>query len=169
MEFKEYLLKRKKTGKEVALTVLLYLAALIIGIICFVALASFGGIGALLAVGCFYGAYRISSKFNCEYEYIITGEFVDIDAIYNASNRKRLVSFAMSDVELIASVNDNNHNFRLNGEYKKVIDATTGYNSSAIYFAIVEKGGKTLVKFEPPHAALEALRKYAPSKVIITD
>ena len=169
MEFKEYMIKRKKSGKESLLTVLLYLAATVLSLIFIAALASFGGIGALLAAGCFYGAYKLSGKFNKEYEYIITGDSVDVDVIYNTTNRKRLITFSMKDVEVIASVKDTNHSQRLKGEYKKVIDATSGYDSNAVYFAVVEKAGRTLVKFEIPHSGLEVLKKFAPSKVIITD
>ena len=169
MEFKEYMIKRKKDAKETILTALLYLAATIIAIACFIGLASWGGIGTLLGAGCYYAAYRIASKFNREFEYIITGDCIDIDVIYNAKSRKRLISFTMENAEIIASVNDANHKQLLKGEYQKVIDATSGYGNSVVYFAVVDKGGRQLVKFEPPHAALEALRKFAPSKVVITD
>lgn len=168
MEFKEYLIKRKKGGKEILLTVLLYAAALILAFLCMNFIPSIGGIEALLAVGCLYGAYKLSSRFNREYEYVITDDCVDIDVIYNASNRKRLISFSIKDAEVLASVKDTNYNSLLKGEFKETIDATTLRADAEVYFAVVEKGGRKLVKFEPPHAALEALRKFAPSKVIIS-
>lgn len=169
MEFKEYLVKRKKGAKEMCLTMLLYLAALVLAFLCMNFIPSIGGIEALLAVGCLYGAYRISAKFNREFEYVITEDCVDIDVIYNASNRKRLISFSVKDVEVLASVKDANYNSKLKGEFKKTIDATTARADANVYFAVLEQDGRTLVKFEPPHAALEALRKYAPSKVVITE
>lgn len=169
MEFKEYLIKKRKTIKESILSVLLYIAALIVSFAAFALLPSmFSSLSALLAAAAFYGAYRLSTKFNVEYEYIITGDSVDIDAIYNAARRKRIISFSVKDVEIIASVNDVNNNHLLKGEFKNTIDATSGFDAK-VYFAVVEKNGRLLVKFEPPHAALEVLKKFAPSKVVITD
>ena len=69
----------------------------------------------------------------------------------------------------MASVKNSEYNSKLKGEFKETIDATTLSAHANVYFAVVEKNGRKLVKFEPPHAALEALRKYAPSKIIITD
>ena len=91
MEFKEYLIKRNKNGKEKFLTLLLYLAATVLAVICFTLLMGFGGIGLLLAVGVYFGAHKISARFNREYEYTITGDGVDIDVIYNKTSRKRLI------------------------------------------------------------------------------
>ncbi len=165
MNFNEYLVKRRKTAKEKFLTVLLYVAATFLTII----IPPMSGIGTLLAIGCYYGAYKISVKFKREYEYIITDDSVDIDVIFNASKRKRLVSFSVKDVEILAPVKDPNYNARLKSEYKKTIDATTNSADADVYFAVFEQGGRTLVKFEPPYAGLELLKKYAPSKVVISE
>ena len=87
MEFKEYLVKRKKGGKEILLTVLLYAAALILAFLCMNFIPSIGGIEALLAVGCLYGAYKLSSGFNREYEYVITDECVQQETSYFLFNK----------------------------------------------------------------------------------
>lgn len=165
MDFKEYLVARKKTPMEVFLSVLLYLAAFILAIVCITLLSAFGGIGALLAVGCFYGAHILSTRFNKEFEYIETEDTVDIDIIYNRSRRKRLASFSVKNIEVLASVDDTQYNSRLKGQFDNVIDATTGRKDVDVYFVIFEKKGKTLVKFEPPYAFVERLSKYSPLKV----
>ena len=169
MDFKEYLVKRNKSVVERILTVLIYLSALVLSCVCLFKIPSVAGFGALLAVGCFYGAYRLSSRFKREYEYIITGDSVDIDVIYNAANRKRLISFSIKDVRILAAINDVNYTQMAKGSFGKTIDATTNRKDANIYFAILEKNGGTLVKFEPPYAALEMLKKHAPSKVVISE
>lgn len=170
MDFKEYMVKRRKGAKEIVLTILLYIAAVILAFVFMTMLPSAsGGISALLAAGCFYGAYKVSARFNREFEYVITDDCVDIDVIYNATNRKRLISFNVKDIEIMASVKNNDYNAKLKGEFKETIDATTLSPHANVYFAVVEKNGRKLVKFEPPHAALETLRRFAPSKIIITD
>lgn len=169
MEFKEYLVKRQKGAKEIALTVLLYAAALVIAFICITVLPSLAGLETLLAVACLYGAYYLSGKFNKEFEYVITEDTVDIDIIYNASSRKRLISFSVKDVEILASVKDVNNNSRLKEQFNRVIDATTASAGANVYFAVLERDGKTLVKFEPPAEALAVLKKFAPMKVVISE
>lgn len=167
MDFKEYLIKRNKTTTEKFLTLLLYIGATILAFVCLFLIPSLAGIGAFLAAGCYYGAFTLSSKFKREYEYIITDDVVDIDVIFNASRRERLISFSVKDVEILAPIKDSDNNARLKDTYVKTIDATTNRADAEIYFAVLEKGGRILVKFEPPYAALEILKKYAPSKVNI--
>ena len=167
MEYKEYLIKRNKNSIEKVLTLLLYLAATVLAFPCFTLLMGFGGIGLLLAVGMYYGAHKISARFNREYEYTITGDGVDIDVIYNKTSRKRLISFSVREAIVLASVKDENHKHYLNGTFDKEISATTNRKDANVYFAVVEADGKILVKFEPPHTALEILKKHAPSKVFM--
>lgn len=167
MEYKEYLLKRNKNIIEKFLTLLLYIAATILAVMCFFLLMRFGGINLLLAVGMYFGAHKISSRFNREYEYTITGDGIDIDVIYNKTSRKRLISFSVKEATVLASVNDENYKHYLNGPFDKEICATTNSKNANVYFAIVEADGRTLVKFEPPHRALEILKKHAPSKVFM--
>lgn len=167
MEYKEYLVKRNKNGKEKVLTLLIYLAATVLAFMCFVLLMNFGGIGLLLAVGMYFGAHKISARFDREYEYTITGDGVDIDVIYSKTSRKRLISFSVREAAVLASVKDENYKHYLNGTFDKEISATTNSKDANVYFAVVEADGRTLVKFEPPHAALEILKKHAPSKVFM--
>lgn len=170
MEFNEYMIKRNKTAKEIFLSALLYIAAAILSVIgfTFLTMVKLGSIALLLVCGLFFGAFKLSSRMNKEFEYICTEDNIDIDVIMNATSRKRLISFSIKEVELIASVNDDTYKNRLNEQFEKVIDATTARKDANVYFAIVEKKGKTLVKFEPPHSILSNLYKFAPSKVRIT-
>ncbi len=165
MDYKEYLVKRKKGAKEILLSVLIYLVALTVSLVSLLFL-DLGGLELLLSVAFLYGGYKLSASFNREFEYTVTEDCVDIDTIFNAANRKRLISFNMKDVEIISSVKSDNYKTYSSGEYKE-IDASTHRKDAKVYFAAVEKNGKYLVKFELPVAALEHLRKYAPSKVVI--
>lgn len=169
MAFKEYMIKRKKTFADTVLTVLLYLAAFVIGMVVFAFLLPYnvGGIALLIIAGAFYGAHILSSRFNKEFEYIITDDNVDIDVIMNRSRRKRLISFSMEDAEIIASVKDPAYSEYQNRQYDKKIDATTGRKDADVYFAVVDKKGKNIVMFEPPYNALTMLGHFARSKVHI--
>ncbi len=166
MEYKEYMVKRKKGVKELLLSILIYIAALILSLLVIMYLPQMGGLGLLIVVGCFYGGYKLAASFNREFEYIVTEDSVDVDVIYNASRRKRLISFSIKNAEIIAPIENDEYKYFLNRDYKE-IDATTHRKDAKVYFAAVEKKGKFLVKLELPEEALLHLRKFAPSKVVI--
>lgn len=167
MAFKEYMVRRKTELKDVFITVISYILALIIGYIVFPFLLPLGGIALLAVAGLIYLAYRFTSRLKKEFEYILTDDNMDIDVIMNKSRRKRLLSFSVAQLETIARTNDCQHNNKLLGNFDKKIDATSKRNDRDVYFAIVEKDGKTLLKFEPPKEMLEMMQKYARSKIHI--
>ena len=165
MDYKEYMVKRKKGAAEMLLAFLIYLVALALSFASLV-LIKFGGFGLLLSVGFIYAGYKLCASFNREFEYIVTDDFVDVDVIFNASRRKRLITFSMKDAEIIAPVDSPEYKSYAQKDYK-VIDASTRRKDAKVYFAAVEKNGKKLVKIELPEEALLHLRKYAPSKVVM--
>ena len=170
MDFKEYLIKRNKSGKEKLYTLLVYFAAAVLAVFAFVILMPLGGINVLLPAAIFYFAYKICARFKKEYEYIITDDILDIDVVFNASARKRLISFSLKqDTQILAAITNTDKNAVLNERFDEVIDATTNTKDAKVYFAVVEQDKRKLVKFEPPYAALEIFKKYAPFKVFISE
>lgn len=166
MEFCEYMVKKVKTLKEVLICVLLYIAASVLSVIGYVFLSvmNLGGLALLLVAGVWFGAYKLVTRMNKEFEYICTEDNLDIDVIMNATSRRRLISFSMNDVEIIAPDNQDYKNITC-GQFAKVVDATSGRKEANVYFAVVQKNERTLVKFEPSQVILSTLRQYAPSKV----
>ncbi len=169
MNFHEYIIKRKKGPKEILLSILIYLGASVLAVVPLILLLPTGlaSVAALLSFGCFFIAHKISSGMNKEYEYIFTQDNICVDVIMNASRRKRLISFSLAETDIIAPVEDDNYKAELNAKYDKVIDATSRSEHVTVYFAVISAERRTLVKFEPPHAVLEELFKYAPSKIKI--
>lgn len=165
MDFKEYMVRRNLDIKNVLITLAAYIAAVVIGLIVFPYLAPLGGIALLVAVGLVYLAYHFTSRLKKEFEYILTDDNLDVDVIMNKSRRKRLLSFTVAQLEMIASVNDAQYNNVLSGNFDKKIDATSRRKDADVYFAVVEKGGRTLLTFEPPKEMLEMMQKYARSKI----
>lgn len=165
MDFKEYMVRRNLDIKNVLITLVAYIAAVVIGLIVFPYLAPLGGVALLVAVGLVYLAYHFTSRLKKEFEYILTDDNLDVDVIMNKSRRKRLLSFTVAQLEMIASVKDAQHNNVLGGNFDKKIDATSRRKDADVYFAIVEKGGRTLLTFEPPKEMLEMMQKYARSKI----
>lgn len=169
MEFKEYMIKKNKTPGEAFLVVLGYILATVISFVTFVfgMQTPFGSFVLLVIAGVYYFTYIFTSRLNKEFEYIFTKDMVDIDVIMNKAKRKRLISFTIAQVEVMASTRDAGYNNILKGNFDKIIDATSGNKDANVYFAVVEKNGRTLVKFEPSYTILESLNKIARSKVHI--
>lgn len=169
MEFKEYMIKKQKTAKESFLVVLGYLLATFVSFLLFGfgMRPPFGSMVFLLIVAVYYFTYIFTSRLNKEFEYIFTKDNIDIDVIMNKAKRKRLISFTLAQTEIIASLNDGNYNSLAKGSFDKTIDATSGKKDAHVYFAVVEKNGRTLVKFEPSYTILESLKKLARSKIHI--
>ena len=57
------------------------------------------GLAVIVIFLVFWGAYKLYSMFNIEYEYIITNSTMDIDKITARSSRKRIVSIKLNEVE----------------------------------------------------------------------
>lgn len=169
MNFYEYIIKRKKSTGEKLISVLIYFVAAILAALVLMLLIKLSSIAALLAFGFFYFAYKISTGMNKEFEYILTQDNIAIDAIMNSARRKRLISFSVPDVEIIAPVENKDFASYLNKKYDKIIDATSRSKNTTVYFAVVNLEKRTLVKFEPPYTMLSELFKYAPSKIKISE
>ena len=59
------------------------------------------GLAVIVVFLVFWGAYKLYSMFNIEYEYIITNSTMDIDKIIAKSSRKRILNFDLTEVERI--------------------------------------------------------------------
>ena len=169
MAFKEYMIKRELSPLDRIATLLLYAAAAAVSLVVIVLFlpTQLASISLLAVFGLFWLAHYLSARLRREYEYICTDDCIDIDMIMNKSRRKRLISFDMKNTELLASVGDPDYANVLTSQFDKTIDATSGRRDAQVYFAVVDKNGRTLVKFEPTYNMLTSLQQYARSKVHI--
>lgn len=168
MNFNEYIVKRKKTSGRIVITILLYLAATVLAFLCIAFLFMLPQVAALLGFGCYYLAHKISSGLNKEFEYIFTADTVTVDLIMNASRRKRLLSFNVSQLEILAPVKHSSYQHNKDKSYNKVIDATSRSDILEVYYAVYAKEDhRYMLLFEPPYSFLEEYYRYAPSKIIL--
>lgn len=161
--FFEQIIAIKKTGKTVAATLGIWFAAFLL---CF-ALYIFpilGTLSLLLIVGVLYGAYKLSSMLNIEYEYIITNGTMDIDKIINKSSRKRMLSFELSSVTRLEKYNPSS----LGGiDTKKLVFACNANDPNA-YFLVAEKEGKgaSYLVFSPDDKIKSGCSKFIPKFIV---
>lgn len=176
--FIEYMLKRKKDGKDIAIISVIVAAGVIITIAMIAlmfALALTGvsmafSIGFVLVALMWYGAYLLISMRNIEYEYILTNHYFDVDKIMAKRGRKRLLSIDFNEAEIVANIEDNEHNhaYRNNSGDLKVLDFTGDKERGHIYFAdVVADGERKRILFQPTSKMIDAIKKFNPRNVFI--
>ena len=85
--FMEYMIAEKQTAKNVLKKIGIYFAALLLTFVSFIVMLMFpsvliGFLPMVIAI-IFYAAYRITTSFDVEYEYILTNGELDVDKITN--------------------------------------------------------------------------------------
>ncbi|MBR5223677.1 MAG: hypothetical protein IKV81_05905 [Clostridia bacterium] len=102
--FFEQIVRIKKSGSTLALVLFIWFLAISVAVFLFF-FPLLGALSAIVIIGILYGAWWLSTKFNVEYEYIVTNEDMDVDKIINKSARKRLASITLSKVERVEKFN----------------------------------------------------------------
>ena len=160
--FFEQIIAVKKTGKEIAALIGIWLAAFAVCFFLFFT-GFFGPLTILLIAGVIYGAFKLSCLLNVEYEYIVTNGTMDIDKITNKSSRKRVLSFELQTVSRIEKYNP----ALLNSVNTKEVFIACNTNDDNAYLmvsSIEGKGTKYLV-FAPDERLRSAIVKFVPKFV----
>ncbi len=160
--FFEQIVPIRKTGKTFAAFFGIWILAIFLILLLF--LFAFGFIGSLSLIiifGIIFGAYKLSSMLNVEYEYIITNGTLDVDKIINRSSRKRILSFELSGVSKIEKFNPNTPT-----NPKSLVIACNTSDENA-YLLVAEREGKGNVElvFSPDDRIKSAVKKFAPMYV----
>ena len=117
----ELLVKKKRTATDtilktllIALTVIAFLAGLLIT-----------PLALIVFVGLLVLDYFKLPGFDLEYEYLYVNGELDIDKIMSKQKRKRVGSFDMKNVEMVAPVKSHELDYYRNGKVK-VVDYSSG-------------------------------------------
>ena len=102
--FFEQIVRIKKSVGTLALVIFIWFLAISLAVFFFM-ISLLGPLSAIVIIGILYGAWWLTTKFNVEYEYIVTNEDMDVDKIINKSARKRLASITLSKVERVEKFN----------------------------------------------------------------
>lgn len=158
--FCEQIVSIKKTGVAVALFLGLWFLAVLICVFAFLSLFGVNpAIPFLISCGAIYGAYKISSLLNIEYEYIITNGTLDIDKIVNKSKRVRLTSVELSTVSVLEKYNPNKNY----GDKKSVPLACDKTDQNAYFITATTVNGKSRsFVFAPNQKLQDAMVKFIP-------
>lgn len=158
--YREILVKKKTSGGAkflkglmTTMTVLCLLAGFVIPVL-LVGAVVFG----LLT-------YFVAPKLDVEYEYLYVNGELDIDAIYSRQKRKRVGSYDVSELEILAPAKSHALDSYLNNG-AKVTDYTSGDEHVKSYIMVFNKEkGRQIIKTEIDDVIIGDLHRVAPRKV----
>lgn len=115
----------------------------------------------LLAVGIFF----FKKNLYIEYEYIFTNGEIDIDKIIEMKKRKRVFSFSVKSVELLAP-EDSYYVKDFANKPSKVISVYPKDNKEKVFVAMITGGSERVqLRFVPSEEMLNMCYKYNPRAV----
>lgn len=173
--FYEYIIRKKYEITDYLLAAAIAVAALILSMVLFVLILMFGqylsGIGLLLIVGVWWGAFRLIRGRSIEYEYILTNNELDIDKIIAQRGRKRLCSINFKEIEQCACISDPNFAYLYKNSEGRIVHNYAGdLAGERVYFVDFTKDAqRTRVLFQPNERILDGLKKSNPRLVAVMD
>jgi hypothetical protein len=161
--YQEILVKKKASAKDTALKILVIAVTVLMlaaGVLLFTPLLLVG------AILCFVDFYFLLPQFDLEYEYLYVNGDIDVDRIKNRERRKRIGSYELANMEIIAPTGSHDLDSYLNNKNAKVIDYTSGEENAKSYTAVYNGEGKMeIVKLEITREIVEDMRRRSPRKV----
>lgn len=160
--FFEQIITIRKSGKALLALFGIWLLALVLSA-ALILFPILGSLNLILIAGIIFGAYKLSSLFNIEYEYIITNGTMDVDKITNRSSRKRILSFELGGVSRIEKYNP----AQLNSINQKSVTFACNPDDSDAYFMVAEREGKGSIYlvFAPDERLRSAIVKFVPKYI----
>lgn len=165
--FFEQIIKKKKTALDLAAVFATYLGGLAVGAVIMFSvikyMPNFFLLGIMLAVLVFYGAIKLATFFNVEYEYSVTNGSFDIDKIINKSSRKHLISTTVDSFESFSKYDEK----KLSGKTFDQKIFAVGDENGDLFCATLRhpKMGRVLVVFEPDRRILENVINALPYQI----
>ena len=161
--FNEYMVRRKKSGVDIAKMAAMIVGAIVLILILLLFAQFLGSFLLLAVVGVGYLLYIGINMQKVEFEYSVTNGELDIDKITAQRKRKRVVSVRSRDFEYFAPKTAEHMSAYNDSTVTARIDATSNTGDEGVYFAIYFKNNlKTCMSFEPTEKMLNDFARFAP-------
>ena len=166
--YKEHIVKRKKSGKDILIYIfspfLCMIAAYIVTFVILNFLPFLSFLTLLVWAFAVYALARIVLDRNIEFEYLLVDSDLDIDKIHNKSRRKRMISLYRKEIIAIAPFGSANLPHGWSNMEK--VDASVSPDSDDTYVIVVKQSDKErAVLFCPTEEMLEIMDRRNPGKV----
>jgi hypothetical protein len=137
----------------------------VLGFLGLINLGSFNLIPAVLFIGIAAALFFYKRKLYREYEYDFTNGEIDIDVIYEMKSRKRVISFNVRDIELLAPV-DSDPVKSFSNKPEKVLKLYPSTSKDKVYTAMVTGGvNRVQILFVPNEKLIDMCFRYNPKAV----
>ena len=159
--FFEQIVAIRKGSKEIFGFIGIWFTALLLTfILLFVRIPVITSFSFLIIAGVIYGAFKLTTKFNIEYEYIITNGILDVDKIINKSSRKRILSLDLAKTSRIEKFNP----ALLSNVNSKSVSVACNLDDENAYLMVIdgEKGPATYLVLSPDERIKNAVIKFVP-------
>jgi len=165
--FIEKIVQKRRTPAELLMSAGIALASAIIAVVVtMVGIQYVGQIALVLSAAVIYLGYRFQTRFNIEFEYLVTNDSLDVDKIVSQRKRTRIFSSDCKSFDAVGKVHGHDLGPHL-AEGADVIFAGTNMASLDLYFVLLNyKGKKTILYFEPDKRMLDSFRRYIPRKIL---
>ena len=108
----------------------------------------------------------VTPKFDVEYEYLYVNGELDIDAIYSKQKRKRVGTYDMAELEILAPEKSHALDSYMNNKSIKMKDFSSGNPQAKSYILIMNSDSeRQSVKVEIDDTIIQDIRRIAPRKV----
>ena len=165
--FIEKIVQKKKTSKDMMVAMGIVTASVVVALaILLIASPYIQQFAFLLAIGAIYLGFRLQSRTNVEFEYLVTNGSLDIDKIISQRKRVRIFSAECKEFEAVGRVAGSSYGPHVLSGSESIF-AGTDMSSENLYFVTLPyKGKKTVLFFEPDQRMLDNFRRYIPSKIL---
>ena len=124
----------------------------------------FGIVALLIAVLLGVAAYFVGLRTKVEYEYAYFDKELDVDVIYSMQKRKKVATYDITKLEMLAPASSYHLDEFKNRNYKTAdYSSRKAEHEQDVYVMYI--GGKDKVVFEPSQEMIKAIRNIAPRKV----
>lgn len=159
----EYMVKRKKTGTDIAMAIMMVLIGL--GLIYFATyFYIWPTIMLLMVAGIIYATYKFVMRINTEYEYTVTNCEMDVDRIINRRTRKHIETVNLRLIEDFGLCgSDKEEKYLGDKQYKKII-VSESVKEGYAFIAYTKDDKKKVLFFTPSQEITDHIRKVNPGK-----
>lgn len=155
----EWLVKRKTPVYLVFLKILFIMMT-----VCFFLAGMIFMPAFLIAVLMGIAAYFITLNASLEYEYLYVDRELSVDKVMNQSRRKRIATFDIGKVEIMAPINSHQLDSYKNRNYKAVDYSSWEEKQPDVRYVFYYDGQQKVI-FEPNEEMIKAITNVAPRKV----
>ena len=120
----------------------------------------------LLSIGAIFLGFRLQSRTNVEFEYLVTNGSLDVDKIMSQRKRVRIFSADCRDFEAVGRVKSKNYGPHITSGAESIFAGTNMASENLYFVTLPYKGKRTVLFFEPDQRMLDSFRRYIPSKIL---